>query len=180
MRWKQIVATGMTLGTVSAAGFATTALAAPAGPAGFGMFSTWQAAQKAAKFKLLKPTATDKLPRNGKIVLTRCEAQKKSRAHVVIAVYGLTPFKMLSLSQNNSGQACSTVGKVKSLGKFKVDGTTAQVTGKCGFDHLRSCKSTKVFLFLTWRKHGIYYFATSFGEARKTLTGFAAGLRPIG
>jgi len=180
MRWKQMVATGMALGAVSAAGLGTTALAVPAGAAGFGMFNTWQAAQKAAKFKLLRPKTTDKLPRNGKIAVTRCEAQKKSRAHVVIAVYGLTPFHMLSISQNNSGKACSTVGKVKTLGKVKVDGTTAQLTGKCGFDHLRSCTSTKVFLLLTWRKHGIYYFATSFGEARRTLIGFAAGLRPVG
>jgi hypothetical protein len=179
MRWKQIAATAAVLGAVWASGLAATALAAPARPTGFGMFSTWRAAQRAAKFKLVRPTKTDGLPRNGKIAVTRCEAQKKSRAHVVVAVYGLTPFKMLSVSQNNSGHACSTVGKVKSLGKVKVRGTTAQLTGKCGFDKLRPCSSSKIFLFLTWRKHGNYYFATSFGAPRKVLIGFAASLRPV-
>jgi hypothetical protein len=45
------------------------------------------------------------------------------------------------------------MGKVKVIGKVKVDGTTGQLTGKCGMPGLRSCKSTKIFLFLTWTRH---------------------------
>ncbi len=183
MRWKQIAATAVTVGAVSAAGIATTALAAQVRPAGFGMFKTWKGAQAAAGFKLVKPTRTYGHVRNGDIAVARCEVKKPKKMQgkrVVSANYGLTPASSLALFQNNSGNPCSTVGKVKALGKVKVGGTTAQLTGKCGFDKLTSCKSTKIFLFLTWSKHGAYYVASSFGESRKTLAGFAAGLRPVG
>lgn len=180
MRWNQMVAAVVTAGAISAAGIATTALAAQAKPSGFGLFSSWKAAQSAAGFKLIRPTRTFGHVRNGKIAVVRCEPKHKSRAHVVVANYGLTQFSTLGLSQNNSGGACSSTGKVTSLGKVKVDGTTAQLTGKCGMPGLRSCKSRKIFLFLTWRRHGVYYLASSFGEPSSTLVGFARGLRPVG
>ncbi len=183
MRWNQITATVVTVGAVSAAGIATTALAAQAGPEGFGMFKTWNGAQHAAGFKLVRPAKTYGNVRNGDIAVARCEVKKAKKMQgkrVVSANYGLTPASSLALFQNNSGSACSTVGKVKTLGKVKMGGTTAQLTGKCGFDKLNPCSSAKVFLFLTWRKHGVYYVASSFGESRKTLVGFATGLHPVG
>ncbi len=66
---------------------------------------------------------------------------------------------------------------MKRLGTYKVDGTTAVLTGKCGMRGLRACTSEKIFLFLTWTRHGVYYVATSYGLSRSTLAGFATGLR---
>ena len=179
MRWNQIVATVVTAGAVSAASIVTMAIPAQAQSSGLGMFGSWKAAQSAAGFKLLRPTRTYGHVRNGLIGVTRCEV-KKSASRVVVANYGLTPFSTLALYQNNSGRACATMGKVKVLGTVKVDGTTGQLTGKCGMAGLRSCKSAKIFLFLTWTRHGTYYVASSFGESRATLTGFATGLHPVG
>src|ERR1022692_1611895 len=173
MRWNQIVATVVTAGAVSAASIVTMAAPAQAQSSGFGSFGSWKAAQSAAGFKLLRPTRTFGHVRNGLIGVVRCEV-KKSTSKVVVANYGLTPFSTLALYQNNSGRACSTMGKVK------VDGTTGQLTGKCGLAGLRSCKSTKIFLFLTWSRRGTFYVASSFGQSSATLTGFATGLRPVG
>ena len=99
---------------------------------------------------------------------------------MVTVSYGRTPYKTLSLSQNNSGGPCAKTGSVKQLGHVKVDGRNALLTGKCGMLGLPSCKSKKIFLFLTWKKHGVYYAASSFGLFRKTLAGFAQGLRLVG
>jgi hypothetical protein len=187
MRWNQIAAragTVLAAGAVCAASSTAPAFAAQAGsrPAGLGQFANWKPAQKAAGFRLLMPTRTFKHVRNGDLIVTRCAAtvKKKKAAHrVVIANYGLTPFSTLALYQNNLGSPCSSIGKVTMLRKVKVNGTTAQLSGKCGMKGLRSCKSSKIFLFLTWTKKHIYYMATSFGEPSKTLIGFATGLRPV-
>ena len=179
MRWNQIVTTVVTAGAISAASIVTMAVPAQAQVAGLGTFGSWKAAQSAAGFNLLRPTRTYGHVRNGLIGVVRCEV-KKSTSRVVVVSYGLTPFSTLALSQNNSGRACSTTGKVTVLGKVKVDGTTGQLTGKCGMAGLRSCKSTKIFLFLTWTRHGTYYVASSFGQSSAKLVGFATGLRPVG
>ena len=57
-----------------------------------------------------------------------------------------------------------------------VRGTRATLIGDCGSHGLPSCKSTKIFLFLSWRASGIYYQAMSYGESRNTLVGFARSL----
>jgi hypothetical protein len=182
MRWNQIAATVLAAGAVCAASSTAPVFAAQARPVGTGQFANWKPAQKAAGFKLLMPTRLFKHVRNGDLVVARCAAtvKKKRAAHrVVIANYGLTPFSTLSLYQNNLGSPCSTIGKVTKLKKVRVDGTTAQLSGKCGMKGLRSCKSSKIFLFLTWKKNHNYYMATSFGEPSKTLIAFALGLRPV-
>ncbi len=56
------------------------------------MYGSWTAAQKAAGFKLLRPTRTYGHKRNGLIGVSRCELKKKGAKHVVTASYGLTPF----------------------------------------------------------------------------------------
>jgi len=185
MRWNQIAATLLAAGAVCAASSAVLATAGPAfaAPAGTGQFGSWKAAQKAAGFRLLMPTRTYHHVRNGDLIVTRCAAtiKKKKAAHrVVIANYGLTPFSTLAIYQNNLGGPCSSVGKVTKLRKVKVDGAIAQLSGKCGMKGLRSCKSKKIFLFLTWTKRGKYYMATSFGVSSKTLVGFATSLRRVG
>lgn len=187
MRWNQRITAAVTAAGAAAAictaGLAGPALAVPpAASLHFGTFGTWRGAQKAAKFKLIRPTRTYGLKRNGLITVGRCArtvTQKVAHADVTVS-YGLTPFSVLSLSQNNSGGPCTKVGKVKTLGHVKVDGRRAVLSGKCGMPGLLSCKSKKIFLFLTWKKHGVYYVASSFGHSRKTLAGFAKGLRKVG
>ena len=182
MRWNKIAATVLAAGAVCAASSTAPAFAVQAGPSGFGQFRSWKAAQKAAGFKLLRPTRTFGHVRNGDLIVTRCAAtvKKKKAAHrVVIANYGLTPSSTFALYQNNLGKPCSSIGKVTPLSKVKVDGTTAQLSGKCGMPGLKPCTSKKIFLFLTWTKKHIYYMATSFGQPRKTLIAFAAALRPV-
>lgn len=183
MRWNQRIAAVMTAAAAAAAigtaGLAGPALAAPAAGHHLGNFTSWSAAQKAAGFKLLRPTRTYGHKRNGPIGVSRCEVKKMEAKRVVSVIYGLTPFSMLGLTQNNSGKACTETGKLTRLGTYKVDGAKAVLTGKCGMKGLRPCSSTKIFLFLTWTRHGIYYVATSFGLGRKTLVGFATGLRRV-
>lgn len=193
MRWNQIAASAgavLAAGAVCAASSTAPAFAqarpvgpeASSRPAGLGQFANWRPAQKAAGFRLLMPTRTYKHVRNGDLIVTRCAAtvKKKRAAHrVVIANYGLTPFSTLALYQNNLGSPCSSIGKVKMLRKVKVNGTTAQLSGKCGMKGLRSCKSATIFLFLTWKNNHRYYMATSFGESSTLLIGFATGLRPV-
>ncbi len=174
------VASAMAAGALVLAGTAgAQALAAPAGAHHLGMYGSWTAAQRAAGYRLLRPTRTYSHVRNGLIGVSRCELKKKGAKHVVSVSYGLTPFSVLSLSQNNSGGPCASTGKVKPLGTYKVDGTTAVLTGKCGLPGLRPCSSRKIFLLLTWRKHGVWYVAGSYGLPRGTLAGFATGLRPV-
>ena len=182
MRWNHIAATVFAAGAVCAASCSAPAFAAQAGPSALGQFANWKSAQKAAGFKLLRPARVFKHVRNGDLIVTRCAAtvKKKQAAHrVVIANYGLTPFSTLALYQNDLGAPCSSVGKVTNLKTVRINGTTAQLSGKCGMKGLRSCKSSKIFLFLTWTKKHIYYMATSFGEPSKTLIAFALGLRPV-
>ena len=184
MLFDKLAATLLTAGAVCAASSTVLADTGPAfaATAGTGQFGSWKAAQKAAGFRLLRPTRLYKHVRNGDLIVTRCAAtvKKKKAVHrVVIASYGLTPFSTLALYQNNLGKPCSSIGRVTLLRKVKVDGTTAQLSGKCGMKGLRSCTSRKIFLFLTWTKNHIYYMATSFGVAPKTLVGFAASLRQV-
>ena len=183
MRWNQRITAVLTAAaataTIGAAGLAGPAFAAPAGPHHLGMYGTWTGAQRAAGFKLLRPTRTYGHKRNGLIAVSRCEVKKREARRLVTATYGLTPFSVLGLTQNNSGRACTSTGKVKRLGTYKIDGTRAVLTGKCGMRGLRACTSRKIFLFLTWTRHGVYYVATSYGLPRRTLVGFATGLRRV-
>lgn len=142
-----------------------------------GLFATWRAAQTAARFPLLKPTKTYGLARNSKITVTRCEiSRKKAAKRVVIASYSLTPRANLTLNQNNSNGPCTRLSQGKFLGRFRVDGTVAMLIGDCGRRGLPPCASQNIFMFLTWRNRGIYYQASSFGERRPVLLGFARNL----
>ncbi len=162
---------------ISVTAVATTAAAAPGRPGPTGLFATWRAAQAAARFPLLKPTKTFGLARNSKITVARCEVSKKKAAkRIVIASYGLTPQANLTLSQNNSNGPCAHIRKGKLLGRFRVDGGLAVLTGDCGSRGFPPCASKNIFLFLTWRNHGTYYQAWSFGERPRVLLGFARTL----
>jgi hypothetical protein len=156
---------------------ATIAVAAPATPARTGLFATWRGAQAAAGFRLLRPTKTYGLVRASKIIVARCEISKeKARKRLVIGEYGLSPAANLTISQNNSNGQCTRTRKGKFLGRYHVDGVTAGLIGDCGMKGLPSCRSKSIFLFLTWRKAGVYYQASSYGKWRGVLVSFARGL----
>ncbi len=126
---------------------------------------------------MLRPTKTFGLPINNKISVARCEiSKKKAKKRLVIASYGRTVRANLTISQNNSGSPCTKTRKVHVPRALLVRGARATLIGDCGVKGLPSCKSTKIFLFLSWRASGIYYQAMSYGESRNTLVGFARSL----
>ncbi len=182
MRRNAVTAT-LTIGLAAAASVATvvsiaaTAVAAPNAGAGTGLFASWHSAQSAAGFGLLRPTKTYGLAQAGKISVARCEISKKKAARrLVISQYGPKPSANLTISQNNSNGPCTRTRKGKALGQFRVLGSKAFLTGDCDAPHLPACSSRKIFLFLTWRKSGVYYQASSYGETRAVLLGFAKSL----
>ncbi|HVB43348.1 MAG TPA: hypothetical protein VNF47_11675 [Streptosporangiaceae bacterium] len=167
-------------GVISAASFTTTALAAQSQPTGTGQFRTWHAAQAAARFRLMRPTQTYGLARNGRILVIKCAMTKRlATKRLVLVSYGPTPFRTLMLSQNNSGGPCTSIGNTKKLGHVRVHGVLATLRGLCGRTGLRSCSSRNIVLFLIWRRHGVYYVASSFGEFPRRLIGFARSLVPV-
>jgi hypothetical protein len=162
---------------VTVASAATLAAAAPLRSAGIGQFSSWRSAQAAAGFGLMRPTKTYRLPITNKISVARCEiSKKKAKKRLVIGSYGRTVRANLTISQNNSGSPCTTTRKGTMLGHYTVHGQRATLIGDCGTRGLPSCRSTKIFMFLSWRAHGVYYQAMSYGESRNTLVGFARSL----
>lgn len=161
----------------SVAGTATLAAAAPVRSAGIGQFSSWRGAQRAAGFALMRPTKTFGLPITNKISVARCEISKKAaKKRLVIASYGRTVRANLTISQNNSGAPCTKTRNGTVLGHYAVHGARAKLIGDCGTRGLPSCRSTKIFLFLTWRAHGVYYQAMSYGEPRGIVVSFARSL----
>jgi len=169
------------VGIALTASIATAAFAAQAVPSRTGLFSTWHGAQSAAGFSLMKPTRTYGLARAGRIIVSRCDiSRKKGTKRLVIAAYGSTPNHNLTLSQNNSGGQCAIISASKNLGRYRVNGTWAKLVGDCGRAGLPRCSSRKIFLFLTWRKNGNYYQASSYGERPSVVVGFARGLVRVG
>jgi len=180
MRWNRIMAAAAA-GAALTASVAVGAVAAPDGPSRLGQFSTWRGARAAAGFALLRPTRTYGQKRSNEIFVTRCEAGRKARKQVmVVATYGLKPSAGLTLRQDNAGIACAMTGRTRQLAKVTVQGASATLSGECGRHPMPACSSRQIFLFLTWKRHGIYYAASSFGEWPKTLVGFARALRPVG
>lgn len=124
----------------------------------------------------MKPTRTYGLARAGGISVTRCARTKRLRAkRLVTAIYGAV-FHTLILSQNNSGGPCQKPGKAHRIRTVRVQGVRGVLTGLCGMPHLPRCTVRNLWLFLTWRKHGVYYVAASYGEWPRTLIGFARRL----
>jgi len=155
----------------------TPAFAAPARAASFGQYTTWQKAQRAAGFRLLYPRSTYGLKRNGKIDVGPCLVTGKLRDKVVDAQYGSFTKHAVGLEQDNAGTACSDFSGGAYLGKYKVAGVTATLRGYCGNDTPYSCSSTKIELWLTWRKGRYDYIASSYNESRARLVSMARALR---
>ncbi|HUJ04762.1 MAG TPA: hypothetical protein VLX31_01495 [Streptosporangiaceae bacterium] len=179
MRFKRIMAAAVVAGVVAAGGAA--AVAGQNAPARLGEFASWRAAQKAAGFMLLMPGRTYGQARSNKIIVTRCEQGGKVSKHLlVVATYGRKPTAGFTIGQSNSGSTCALTGKSRRLAKVVLHGVTAILSGECGMHGMPSCTSTRIYLFLTWQRHGIGYLATSYGERPKVLLGFARALKPVG
>ena len=148
-------------------------------PAATGSFHTWRAAQRAAGFRLKRPTRLHGLTRSGLIVVTRCGVTGKLRKRDVFASYGKVQHRYLNISQNNSGGPCGNFGEAKKLGTYRVHGARGTLFGVCGMKGEPSCHKRDIFLFLTWRRHRIFYVAISHDERRHVLVNFARGLRAV-
>jgi hypothetical protein len=169
----------------SAAVAGTSALAASTRPPGptaapaARSFHSWAAAQRAAKFGLLRPENRYSLKLIGTIHVERCHVTGETSKRLVDATYGKVGHALLGIEQNNSGGPCGNGETVKALRTYRMHGVTAQLSGLCGMTGLPSCRSKKIFLFLTWAHHGIYYQAVSSDEGRATIVGFARGLTRV-
>lgn len=166
--------------TASSALAASSALSASPAPgataAPAATFRTWRAAQRSAGFRLLRPQRTFGLKMAGGIHVHSCDVTGETGKRVVGASYGKPGRSLLSIEQNNSGGPCGNGETAKALRTVRIHGVTAHLRGLCGISGLPSCHSRKIFLFLTWTHHGIFYQAVSDNEARATIIGFARGL----
>jgi hypothetical protein len=180
---KRIFAAGLVvavgLGSATAA-LAPAAMAAARTPAATGSFHTWRAAQDAAGFQLIRPTRLHGLTRAGHIHVTRCDVTGELKKREVFAAYGSARHRELNLEQNNSGEPCGNFGEAKELGTFRVHSRRATLFGACGMMGEPSCGKRDIFLFLTWKKHGIAFEAQSHDERRHTLVSFARSTRNVG
>ena len=152
----------------------------PATPGGLGSFASWRAAQRAAGFRLLKPSVTFGQRRNGNISVSKCLVRHEFAKRVVIANYGRTVRAQLSVSQNNYGRPCLRMTRMTRLASVSVRGARAALSGLCGRTGFPACTSRRIWLYLTWSRHGIYYVTSSWGERRSTLISFARGLVRVG
>jgi hypothetical protein len=188
MRSALSAAATATAAAVAAAVVAAAAVVSPvaastrgaASPAGLGSFASWRAAQRAAGFRLLKPSVTFGQRRNGDIAVTKCLVKHQFTKRVVIANYGRTVRAQLSVNQNNSGKPCLRTTRMTRLATVTVHGATATLSGLCGRTGFPSCTSRRIWLYLVWSSHHVYYVTSSFGERRATLISFARGLVRVG
>ena len=170
---------GLSLVAAAAASamLATPALASPAKAASFGQYTSWTNAQRAAGFKLMYPRTTYGLARLGKIGVGPCLVSGKLKDKVVDVQYGSFTKHAIGLEQDNAGVACTVGTGGSSLGTYKVDGVKAYLHGYCGNGTGFSCASTKIELWLNWRKGKIFYTASSYNESRPRLVSIARTLK---
>ena len=175
-----VAAATATLATSAAASATTATTSATATNAVMaGSYGSWSAAQHAARFRLLRPRTTFGLRMNGHVIVDRCLVSGHLKDRVVDAQYGSFTKHALGLEQDNAGVACTIGSGGAYLGKYKVAGATAGLHGYCGKGTPYSCKSVRIELWLTWKKNGKYYVASSFNESRKRLLFFARTLRRV-
>jgi hypothetical protein len=160
-------------------GAASAALAAPAQPAAPGSFTSWAAAQHAAKFPLLKPGRTDGLKRTARIEVETCELTAKVSRKAVFASYGGSADRSVAIQEVNYHLGCGNVGEAKTLGHYRVDGVRATLLGSCGLPGLPSCHIRKISLDLLWVKKGRSYALTCFAMWRSTVVAFARAMRRV-
>jgi hypothetical protein len=160
-----------------AAGAAVPAIAAPSAPAGTGTYKTWAEAQRAAGFKLYKPTSTYKLRNVGHVIVSVCEVTGETSKHVVSSSYGNFNTHSFALSQDNASGLCGNGDEGTYLGSYRLHGLKAQLWGFCGLLGAPPCSSTKIELWLTWGHKADFFVASSYNESRTRLVHFAGTLK---
>lgn len=178
-----VAAATATLATSAVALAATSAATTPAtstSPAvSTGAYSNWFLAQRAARFRLLRPSTTYGLRMNGRILVGRCLVSGHLRSTVVDVQYGSFTRHAVGLEQNNAGVNCTISAGGAYLGSYRVAGVRAALHGYCGRGTPYSCRSIKIELWLSWRKGHNFYIASSFNEPRGRLLHFARTLRRV-
>jgi hypothetical protein len=177
-RARKIVGALVLAGGLSA-GAAPAALAAPAHPSVAGFYSSWAAAQHAAKFKLLKPGKTFGLKRTARIQVETCELGVHVSRKAVFASYSGSGERSAQIQEVNYHMDCGNVGEAKTLGHYRVDGVRATLLGSCGLPHTPSCHKLKISLDLLWVKRGKSYALTFFAMRRATVVAFARAMRAV-
>lgn len=166
------------------AGAAPAALAAPAHPSVAhpsvaGSYSSWAAAQHAAKFKLLKPGKTFGLKRTGRIQVETCQLAAHVSRKAIFASYSGSGDRSAQIQEVNYHMDCGNVGEAKTLGHYRIDGVRATLLGSCGLPHTPSCHKLKISLDLLWVKRGKSYGLTFFAMRRATVVAFARAMRAV-
>jgi hypothetical protein len=203
MRTTRRLAVGLTLAISLAASSAVTASAALAAPARshpaapsaaraagttsaaagpafrIRYFTSWKAAQRAARFGLMRPARTYGLRRTGRIAVGPCLSAGELKKRDVEAEYGRFTGRNLGIDQNNSGEPCGNFGVATRIGVYRVQGRRAVLWGVCNMAGEPSCQSRKIELYLVWHAHHVYYLANSHDVRRKVILGFARSLRPV-
>lgn len=160
--------------TVSARAVPVGTVAASARPDG--SYRTWRSAQRAAGFKLKRPSRTFGLTRKYPILVSKCDAAGQRRKHDVYAQWSGSLRRYLSIDQNNSGEPCSNFGAARYLASYRVKGHRARLYGFCGGRGQPGCRSINAVLVLAWRAGSRYYVTYSHHEWRRTLVSFARSL----
>jgi hypothetical protein len=194
--------------STAAVGLADAASAAPVQPVAHPgkvvpvkSYRTWQAAQKAAGFPLLKPTVTFGLKRSGILVVAGCPrqipitaGQGTRRVHAtrrVIAIYRGRGriFPLISFSQGRGRRSLCGMPpfprQVKIVAKVRVDGVWAILSRAHGFlcligpNKKPKCRAIVIWQ-LAWAKHRHRYLVSSAAKAgRVRVIGFARSLVPV-
>jgi hypothetical protein len=176
--WQALGATAAVLVTSAALALpATAGTSAPAPrtarPAVTGNFPTWPQAETAAGFALHRPTRLHGLHRAGSVTVRRCGTRGQDDKRIVGAVYGTPASPLLSISENNSGSACTTVD-APFLRNVRIHGVTGQLYGSC----LTSCRRNGAF-DLIWNRNGTVYEAKAVMEPQHVLLNFARHLHSV-
>jgi hypothetical protein len=174
------IAAGIGITATSSMAAADVNPAAGAAKVHAGTYHSWKAAQHAAGFRLLRPASTDGLKAtNGGIRVGQCGSPRYAN---VYAQYGHDSGKLIGLFQDDAPGAtpCENIGEATTLGHFKVDGTTATLLGACGtLPGEPSCHGYRVWLFLTWTRHGHYYQVLTHDESRSKIVAFGRKLHKV-
>lgn len=168
---------------VIAANMAPSMAATPAATAIHpGTYKTWPAAQRAARFGLLRPAGTDGLKiQRGGIQVMQCPGGAETAN--VVAGYGRASGRgrqiVLLQDDVHRAQPCENSGFGRDLGRYKVDGTTATLYGDCGFPGSPSCSAPHQYYWLVWTRHGRYYQVFTHDLSRKQNVAIARRLRKV-
>ena len=155
------------------------AVAANRTPAGTHRYTTWPAAQRAAGFALLRPSATYGLPISGKIEVTSCPQLHSTWVFATYSAAHAKPDLAVMQVRHNDGCAGELPPTVK-LATYHVDGAKATLYGACRIFHNPPCKHLAIERFLVWTKGRDYYVVSSYDERPATVVGFARKLKAVG